>query len=478
MQQQRGQQQAQQQLQAQQQQQQGQQQQQMGGGGNVSRGGLMSQGGQLPAYNPAMVAAAAAKFNLLTSTSPRQRPSIQPGSQLQSGNSPGQPLQGMQLQAMNSLGFSSQMRGNGIMSYGQQRINQMPSRQQLSQQNPLTSPQKLQAQILPRTTSLAISQLSELSQNGQQSMLQNTVSQQWLKQSMSGPGSPSSRLQQQRQLVQQQMVSLPQLQQNMPLNPQQLSQLVQQQPSMEHPPLQQSQQQQLQTPLQQQQQLLLQQQQPQHQLMQQQQPPLNQQQHQSLRMQGPSSQKSLSLTGSQPEATASGATTPGGSSSQGTGATNQLLGKRKIHDLLDFQAKVDLEVEDLLLEIGDHFIDTVTSFACVLAKHRKSSTLEPKDILLHLEKNWQLTVPGFSSEERKHQRDSSSSVFHRRRLDAIQTLMESSRPEAPTNSSREVVRQGLGNMSGSNHIMRSSLSSEQLMAQTSNSDMLQQITRF
>ncbi|KAK6125026.1 hypothetical protein DH2020_041204 [Rehmannia glutinosa] len=431
------------------------QQQQMGqmASGNLSHSALMGQTGHLPMLS-GQAAAAAAQFNLQNQflTSPRQKASFMQGSQFHPGNSPGQSLPGMQAMGMmGSLNLSSQLRANGTLAYSQQRMTPAQLKQQLSQQSALTASQ---GQNLTRT-SFMNAQISGLAQNGQPGMMQNAISQQqWLKQmpAISSPNSSSFRLQQHRQqmLIRQQLASSQLHQNSVGLNQQQLSELVQQQTQMGHPQVHQQKQQQ-----QQQQQQAVQQ--PQQQLFQQQSP----------RMVGPGGQKSVSLTGSQPDATASGATTPGGSSSQGTEASNQLLGKRKIQDLvsqLDLNGKVDPEVEDLLLEIADNFIDSVTTFACTLAKHRKSSTLEAKDVLLHLEK-LEFDHSRFSSEERKHAPDH------------IRNLMEPVQSETNT-SAKQMVRQGPSNQVGPNHMIRPSPSSEQLVSQSAVPQMLQQTTRF
>ncbi|KNZ44351.1 hypothetical protein VP01_924g3 [Puccinia sorghi] len=92
-------------------------------------------------------------------------------------------------------------------------------------------------------------------------------------------------------------------------------------------------------------------------------------------------------------------------------SANRIISKRKIQELvesIDPSERLETEVEDLLLELADEFIDSVTRFSCQLAKHRKSDRLETKDIQLHLgkipkhvfrERSWNIRIPGFANDE-------------------------------------------------------------------------------
>lgn len=101
---------------------------------------------------------------------------------------------------------------------------------------------------------------------------------------------------------------------------------------------------------------------------------------------------------------------------------NKILSKRSIHELLnqiDPSEKLDPEVEDILVDLAEDFVDSITAFGCSLAKHRKSVTLEAKDILLHLERNWNMTLPGFSGDEIKIYKKPVANDIHRERLAVI-----------------------------------------------------------
>ncbi|KAI9634663.1 transcription initiation factor TFIID subunit A-domain-containing protein [Dioszegia hungarica] len=59
--------------------------------------------------------------------------------------------------------------------------------------------------------------------------------------------------------------------------------------------------------------------------------------------------------------------------------------KRKIQDVadnVDKGLKIDGEVEHVLLQIGDEHMDIISQVSCNLAKHRKSETVERKDVQL------------------------------------------------------------------------------------------------
>ncbi|TKY53074.1 Transcription initiation factor TFIID subunit 12 [Spatholobus suberectus] len=148
-------------------------------------------------------------------------------------------------------------------------------------------------------------------------------------------------------------------------------------------------------------------------------------QQQVTRLPGPGNQKPSTLVAAQ-----SSAVQPGIQSrltnADADESCNSILSKRSIHELVnqvDPLEKLDPEVADILVDIAENFLESITRSGCSLAKHRKSTTLEAKDILLHLEKNWNMTLPGFGSDEIKSYRRPSTSDIHKERIAAIKKSM-------------------------------------------------------
>ncbi|KAK8951369.1 hypothetical protein KSP39_PZI004733 [Platanthera zijinensis] len=120
----------------------------------------------------------------------------------------------------------------------------------------------------------------------------------------------------------------------------------------------------------------------------------------------------------------SGTTIPITEGSPETG--NQILSKRSIQELvaqIDPSEKLEPEVEDVLAEIANDFVESITTAACSLAKHRRSTTLEAKDILLYVERNWNMALPGFSGDEVKLYKKPYVNDIHKERLAMVRKSM-------------------------------------------------------
>lgn len=75
-----------------------------------------------------------------------------------------------------------------------------------------------------------------------------------------------------------------------------------------------------------------------------------------------------------------------------------VLDRQRLQELVkevDPDEQLEEEVEDILLNVADDFIDSLVSSACMISKHRQSGALEVRDVQLALEKNWNMWVPGF-----------------------------------------------------------------------------------
>ncbi|XP_011496429.1 PREDICTED: transcription initiation factor TFIID subunit 12 [Ceratosolen solmsi marchali] len=100
----------------------------------------------------------------------------------------------------------------------------------------------------------------------------------------------------------------------------------------------------------------------------------------------------------------------------------QFLTKTRLQDLVkevDPTEQLDEEVEEMLLQLADDFVETTINAACLLAKHRHANTVEVKDVQLHLEKNWNMWIPGFGTDEIRPYKRATVTEAHKQRLALI-----------------------------------------------------------
>lgn len=101
---------------------------------------------------------------------------------------------------------------------------------------------------------------------------------------------------------------------------------------------------------------------------------------------------------------------------------NRILSKRKLQELvkqINPDERLDPDAEELLLEVADEFVESVVSFACRLAKYRKSDTLDVKDVQLHLERNWNIRIPGYTNDEIRSVRKNNPCQTYQQKQNAI-----------------------------------------------------------
>ncbi|XP_066905099.1 transcription initiation factor TFIID subunit 12 isoform X2 [Halyomorpha halys] len=115
------------------------------------------------------------------------------------------------------------------------------------------------------------------------------------------------------------------------------------------------------------------------------------------------------------------------STGQGQEQSTQILTRMRLQDLVrevDPNEQLDEDVEDVLLQMADDFVDSAITAGCLLAKHRKSSTVEVKDLQLHLERNWNMWIPGFGTDELRPYKRASVTEAHKQRLTLIRKTLK------------------------------------------------------
>ncbi|XP_072933494.1 transcription initiation factor TFIID subunit 12 [Epargyreus clarus] len=104
-----------------------------------------------------------------------------------------------------------------------------------------------------------------------------------------------------------------------------------------------------------------------------------------------------------------------------------LISRARLQELVrevDPTLQLDEEVEDMLLQMADDFIDTSMNSACALAKHRHAPCVELRDVQLILERHWNMWIPGFGNDELRPYKRAPVTEAHKQRMALIRKTIK------------------------------------------------------
>ncbi|XP_017003118.2 transcription initiation factor TFIID subunit 12 isoform X1 [Drosophila takahashii] len=133
--------------------------------------------------------------------------------------------------------------------------------------------------------------------------------------------------------------------------------------------------------------------------------------------------------------TGSGSGTPSGVGSKssnhtasGQGSENTpMLTKPRLTELVrevDTTTQLDEDVEELLLQIIDDFVEDTVKSTSAFAKHRKSNKIEVRDVQLHFERKYNMWIPGFGTDELRPYKRAAVTEAHKQRLALIRKTIK------------------------------------------------------
>ncbi|KAH8307769.1 hypothetical protein KR044_012905 [Drosophila immigrans] len=159
-------------------------------------------------------------------------------------------------------------------------------------------------------------------------------------------------------------------------------------------------------------------------------------QHSPMTNNSNSSSQNGTTTTTTPNQASAGVASAGGSGgsakginhSPAIGAENTpMLTKPRLTELVrevDTTTQLDEDVEELLLQIIDDFVEDTVKSTSAFAKHRKSNKIEVRDVQLHFERKYNMWIPGFGTDELRPYKRAAVTEAHKQRLALIRKTIK------------------------------------------------------